>query len=60
MSPQAAQQLDGADPASPAFGFGAILALGWPGGSSRGRWVAAQHTFNHHNATDASNLMISI
>ena len=24
-------------PASPAFGFGAILALGWPGGSSRGR-----------------------
>jgi hypothetical protein len=24
-------------PASPGFGFGAILALGWPGGSSRGR-----------------------
>jgi len=22
------------------FGFGAILALGWPGGSSRGRWAA--------------------
>jgi len=32
-----AQQLDGADAASPAFGFGAILAFGWPGGSSRGR-----------------------
>jgi len=32
-----AQQLDGADPASQVFGFSAILALGWPGGSSRGR-----------------------
>jgi hypothetical protein len=27
----------GADLASPAFGFGAMLALGWPGGSSRCR-----------------------
>src|SRR3972149_4617858 len=32
-----AEQLDGADLASPVFGFSAILALGWPGGSSRGR-----------------------
>ena len=38
----AAQHLDGADPASPVFGFGAILALGWPGGSSRGRSAASQ------------------
>ena len=34
------QSLDGADPASPVFGFGAILVLGWPGGSSRGRCAA--------------------
>ena len=34
---RAAEQLDGADPASPGFGFGAILVLGWLGGSSRGR-----------------------
>jgi len=27
-------------PASQVFGFGAILALGWPGGSPRGRWAA--------------------
>ena len=33
----AAQQLDGANPVSRAFGFGAILASGWPGGSARGR-----------------------
>ena len=33
-------QLDGADPASRVFGFGAILGFGWPGGSSRGRSAA--------------------
>ena len=33
----AAEQLDGADPASPASGLYAVLTLGWPGGSSRGR-----------------------
>jgi len=30
------------EPTRPAecLGFGAILVLGWPGGSSRGRWAA--------------------
>jgi hypothetical protein len=27
------QSLDGADPASRVFAFGAMLALAWPGGS---------------------------
>lgn len=35
-----AQQVAGADPASPDLEFGAILALGWPGSSDRGRWAA--------------------
>jgi hypothetical protein len=32
-----AQQLAGADLASPEVEFGAILTVGWPGGSARGR-----------------------
>jgi hypothetical protein len=55
MCLQAAQQLDGADAASPAFGFRAILALGWPGGSSRGRWAA-----NHLAINSAMKLRTTI
>ena len=36
----AAEQLAGADLASPGVEVSAILALGWPGGSARGRWAA--------------------